>query len=176
MQYMMIKQDELTIRDATALDAPILGGWWRDGKVMAHAGFPNGLSISDQDIVALIDRPPDICARLIIEREGVPIGEMSYRDKGDRIAEIGIKICDATQQEKGYGTRLYKMLMNALFTDLNYTTIITDTNLKNVRAQHVYENKIGFRRVSVDVDAWRDQLGVLQSTANYEMKKSEYKP
>ena len=40
---MFIQHDNLVIRNATKEDAPNLGKWWRDGAVMAHAGFPNGL-------------------------------------------------------------------------------------------------------------------------------------
>lgn len=32
----------LTIRNATVEDAVLLSAWWNDGKIMAHAGFPNG--------------------------------------------------------------------------------------------------------------------------------------
>lgn len=91
---------------------------------------------------------------------------MSYWNKGNGVAEIGIKICDFEKHEKGYGTGLYKMLMKALFDDYNYSIIITSTNVNNLRAQLVYE-KIGFRKVGINVDAWKDQLGVLQSTIDY---------
>ena len=34
--------DNLTLRNATVKDADLLSAWWNDGKIMAHAGFPNG--------------------------------------------------------------------------------------------------------------------------------------
>jgi ribosomal protein S18 acetylase RimI-like enzyme len=46
--------------------------------------------------------------------------------------------------------------------------IVLDTNLKNTRAQHVYE-KLGFRKMRVNVDSWQDQLGQWQSTVDYEL-------
>lgn len=36
------KIENLAIRITTREDAALLCKWWSDGKVMAHAGFPNG--------------------------------------------------------------------------------------------------------------------------------------
>ena len=173
---MLIQQDNLTIRNATIDDASILGSWWRDGRIMAHAGMPNGLSIKDEEIADKLSKETDETSRrFIIELNNNPIGEMSYHNKGNGVAEIGIKICDFSKQENGYGTKLYKMLMNCLFNDLGYNTIITSTNTNNFRAQHVYENKIGFRKVGVAENSWKDQLGQWQSYINYEITKEEFK-
>lgn len=171
---MYIKQDELIIRNATINDAHILGKWWRDGKIMAHAGFPNGLTITDKEISVQISKDTDeTCRRLIIECDKMPIGEMNYRNKGNGVAAIGIKICDFEKQEKGYGTQLLKMLIGALFNELGYSKIILDTNLNNRRAQHVYE-KLHFRKVRVNIDSWKNQLGELQSSVDYEMNREEF--
>ena len=53
---------------------------------------------------------------------------MNYRNQGNSIAEIGIKLCDFSKQEKGHGKKLLSMLINALFSDLGYKKIILDTN------------------------------------------------
>jgi len=171
---MLITQGSLTIRNAAAADAALLGLWWRDGKVMAHAGFPNGLAISDADIAKDLETDTDdTCRRLIIQVDSLPVGEMNYRNKGHRTAEIGIKICDFSMQEKGYGKRFLCMLIDALFGCLGYDKIILDTNLSNTRAQHVYEN-IGFRKVGEQINAWKNQLGEPQSSVDYELLKSDY--
>ena len=39
---MLLKYNNLTIRNATVNDAEQIALWWNDGKIMAHAGFPNG--------------------------------------------------------------------------------------------------------------------------------------
>ena len=135
---MLITYGNLSIRNATAADAPQLGVWWRDGKVMAHAGFPNGLTITDEEIVKdLATDTDDTCRRLLIEVDSLPVGEMNYRNKSNHTAEIGIKICDFSMQEKGYGTIFICMLIDALFGGYGYEKIILDTNLNNKRAQHV---------------------------------------
>ncbi len=171
---MFIQHDNLVIRNATKEDASILGKWWRDGAVMAHAGFPNGLDTTDEQIAAALSASTDSTSRrLIIESNGHPIGEMSYGNKGNLTAEIGIKICESTEQEKGYGTRLLSMLISALLCDEGYEKIILDTNLKNTRAQHVYE-KLGFKKLRINIGSWRDQLGRLQSSIDYELTKKDW--
>ncbi|EQB87876.1 RimJ/RimL family protein N-acetyltransferase [Clostridium punense] len=171
---MLIKENDLIIRNATLKDAAILGKWWRDGKVMAHAGFPKGISISDEEIAKKLSKDTDEGSRtLICEYENVPIGGMNYRNKGNGIVEIGIKICDVNKQEKGLGTRLLKMLITSLFEDFGYSKVILDTNLNNKRAQHVYE-KLGFRKVRVNYNSWKNQLDELQSSVDYELTKNVF--
>ncbi|HPJ76959.1 MAG TPA: GNAT family protein, partial [Clostridia bacterium] len=92
---------------------------------------------------------------------------------GNETAEIGIKICDFSKQEKGYGTKLLSMLINSLFTDMGYKKIILDTNVKNTRAQHVYE-KLGFKKLRVNENAWKDQLGEYQTSIDYELNKVDF--
>lgn len=171
---MLIKENDLIIRNATLEDAAILGKWWRDGKVMAHAGFPKGISISDEEIAKKLSKDTDGHRRtLICEYENVPIGGMNYRNKGNGVIEIGIKICDANKQEKGLGTRLLKMLITSLFEDFSYSKVILDTNLNNKRAQHVYE-KLGFLKVRVNYNSWKNQLGELQSSVDYELARNDF--
>jgi len=47
---MNLTKGNLTIRNAMPSDAEQLCTWWNDGKIMAHAGFPNGLGITADDI------------------------------------------------------------------------------------------------------------------------------
>ena len=171
---MHIDCQNLTIRNATSADATLLCAWWNDGEVMAHAGFPNGLGTTVERIIQSLATNSDETKRvLIIEVEGVPVGEMSYTNYGDQIAAIGIKICVTHEQEKGNGTRFLCLLIGTLFADYGYEKIVLDTNSKNTRAQHVYE-KIGFRRIGERIDAWVDQLGVPQSVIDYEMCKEDW--
>ena len=133
---------------------------------MAHAGFPLGLHTTPDEIEAKISQDNDeVRRRLIIEYQGKRIGEMSYSIE-DQTAEIGIKICDSSYQEKGLGRVLLSMLIRELFSR-GYSTIKLDTNTKNVRAQHVYE-KLGFHQVQVHENSWKNQLGELQSSVDYE--------
>jgi len=168
-----LENGKLKIRNATLQDSPILASWWNDGTIMAHAGFPDGIGISQKSVAEMIMKDDDLNRRLILEFEDVPIGEMSYRTTQEKIAKIGIKICDANQQDKGFGTEYLKMLIYHIFIDMGYDKIILDTNLKNKRAQHVYE-KLGFKKTGTRINAWKNQPGEAQSSVDYELTKEDY--
>lgn len=168
---MILIQDNLVIRSATREDAPLLCAWWNDGEVMAHAGYPNGLGVTVQEVVRNLEAANNHV--LILEIDGEAVGEMNYRTAAEGTAEIGIKICKPDRQEKGFGTHFLEMLIGTLFNEHGYQKIILDTNLSNSRAQYVYE-KIGFRKTAVHIDSWKDQLGNWQSSVDYQLTKKEY--
>jgi RimJ/RimL family protein N-acetyltransferase len=169
---MYLRDDNLAIRNAADSDAQLLCDWWNDGKIMEHAGFPKGLGTTKDAVLYLLKRDSDSDRRLILEIDSRPAGEMNYRDVGNKTAELGIKICVLDKQGMGYGTRFLRMLINYLL-EQGYEKIILDTNAKNLRAQHVYE-KLGFRKMGVKVDSWRNQLGELQSSVDYELKGEDF--
>ena len=177
---MYLENGNLVIRSAELKDAVQLNAWWNDGAVMAHAGFPNGLGESLEDTIAEIKENEEYLEqRCVIEIAGVLVGEMNFNLPEENTAEIGIKICETAYQNQGYGSRLIWMLITYLFEDETFNSkfqvhrIILDTNLKNKRAQHVYE-KLGFTKVRVNYGAWEDQLGVLQDSVDYEMTKEQF--
>lgn len=92
---MLLKHNNLVIRNATTEDAAQLALWWNDGKIMAHAGFPHGTGETAEEIADSLKEDSDDAGRtLIIEIDSIAVGEMGYSNIGDRTAEIGIKICD----------------------------------------------------------------------------------
>ena len=170
---MDIIKGDIRIRNAGGADCEQLAAWWNDGAVMAHAGFPLGLGTTAEKVREDLAADSDAAGRrLIIECKGCPIGEMNYRNMGNDTAEIGIKICDASYQEKGLGRVILSLFIRELFAT-GYKKIILDTNLKNERAQHVYE-MLGFRRLRVNIDSWEDQLGVMQSSVDYELNPEDF--
>lgn len=182
---MRLEQGKLCIKNAEQEDFKQLVSWWNDGAVMAHAGFPNGLGTNEEKVQKQIAADSDDTRRhLVIWYDGNRIGEMSYANLGDsleetgedtienRTADIGIKICNSTFQEKGLGKIVLSMLIRELFSR-GYTKIVLDTNLKNKRAQHVYE-RLGFQKVNIRMDAWIDQVGEKQSVVDYELTKEHF--
>ena len=182
---MRLEQGKLCIKNAEQEDCKQLVSWWNDGAVMAHAGFPNGLGINEEKVQKQIAADSDDTRRhLVIWYDGNRIGEMSYANLVDsleetgedtienRTADIGIKICNPTFQEKGLGKIVLSMLIRELFSR-GYTKIVLDTNLKNKRAQHVYE-RLGFQKVNIRMDAWIDQVGEKQSVVDYELTKEHF--
>jgi len=164
---MNLTYKNLTIRSANAEDAPLLAHWWNDGSVMAHAGFPNGLGITAGEVAADLGS-----SSLILLWDKIPIGEMNYRNAGTNDAEIGIKICEAGYQNRGIGKIALSLLIQELFS-MGYTRIVLDTNLKNSRAQHVYES-LGFRKLRVNMNSWQNQLGQWESSVDYELTPDRF--
>lgn len=170
---MWLQQGDLLIRNASEGDSVQLARWWNDGQVMVHAGFPNGLGTTPEKVAEQLKGDTDeTYRRLMVERAGRPIGEMSCRNLGAGTAEIGIKTCDPFEQNKGSGRVLLSMLIRKLFA-CGYKKIVLDTNLSHTRAQHVYE-KLGFQKVRVNMDAWEDQLGRKQSPVDYVLLKNRF--
>ena len=165
---MRLQYHDLTIRDALPSDAPQLVLWWNDGRVMAHAGFPLGLGTTVEREAARLPSP----GRLMLEYRARPIGEMSWRDTGNA-AEIGIKICEASMQERGLGRIALSLLIRELFS-MGFPKIVLDTNLNNTRAQHVYE-KLGFQKVAIRENSWTDQLGNPQSAVDYALYPENFR-
>ena len=162
-----IQYENLTIRQAEVADAKQLDAWWNDGAVMAHAGFPNGLGTTEEEI---IERFGNGC--MVIEESDRLIGECNYRNIADGVAEIGIKICETDCQNRGVGRKVLSMLIGWLFRN-GYSKTVLDTNLTNTRAQQVYES-LGFRKVRTNIDSWKDQLGQLQSSVDYELVEKDF--
>lgn len=165
--FTLLKHENLIIRKARVSDAKQIVAWWNNGALMAHAGFPYGLGVTDKEVINTINQ-----GLLIIEIENKLIGECNYHNVADDIAEIGIKIFELDYQNHGIGKKALSMLIDWLFSN-GYSKIICDTNLLNKRAQHVYES-LGFHKVGININSWKDQLGSLQSSVDYELIKKDF--
>ena len=163
----------LLIRQVTVDDASLLLSWWNNGEIMAHAGFPLGLKTTLEkvkDSITRADKKGDI---FIIYCENIPIGEMSYKEDGAEF-DFGIKICNKTFQNGGYGTAILDRFFEFLFNTKNAEKITCNTNLNNIRAQFVYEEKLKMKRVKTLYNNWTNQIGELCSTTFFEITKDEY--
>ena len=175
---MHLKSGVVVVRDATEMDAHLLASWWSSGKVMEHAGFPDGIPTDPIKLGAELRAESELIQplrrRLIIEFGAAPIGEMSYRIEA-KVAEIGIKICDFSYHGMGIGPLALTLLIEYLFEQRNMEKIVLDTMIENVRAQHVYE-RLGFVRLGVNKDCWTDQKGRKRTSIDYELAKAGFRP
>lgn len=161
----MIQYENLTIREAELSDVKQLTAWWNDGKVMAHAGFPNGLGVTEEEVAKKLRKG----LMVIVENEQL-IGECNYKDVEESVATIGIKICETDRQNHGVGRKVLSMLISWLFQN-GYSKIVLGTNMKNTRAQHVYES-LGFQKTKTH--EWMDSTGAKQSAVDYEMTPKDF--
>lgn len=154
----MIFGEKICIRPLEPGDEEMLHRWWNDGDIMAHAGFPYGTLQGINAIREIVRResaqealfPSSKIFMLCRRHDMSPIGEISYGgyDRHNQRCEIGIKICDSTVRERGYGTEALALFMDYLFNYLNLNKIELTTMPDNKRAYHVYE-KMGFKRSGV---------------------------
>lgn len=169
---MILNYGKIGIRDVTLEDAKQLWKWWNDGKVMAHAGFPNGIGTTFAIVAKQIMKQNKEEFRHIILYDQRPIGEMVYRKLTAKTCQIGIKICDFSMQNKGIGKIVLSLFISALFEKYQYEKIILDTDLNNKRAQHVYE-QLGFKKISTN-NTWIDQVGNIRTIIDYELKRNDF--
>ena len=47
---MKLQYENIILRQAENKDAALLTSWWNDGAVMAHAGFPRGLELTEEEV------------------------------------------------------------------------------------------------------------------------------
>ncbi len=175
---MLLKNVMCQIRLAMPTDVSLLTKWWSDGRVMAHAGYPEGLTIDQKALGERLENQWIAGHKghklFIIETsDRIPIGETGYRMVDELTAEIGIKICESSYQELGLGTESLKILIRHLFDEQNVQRIILDTTVENKRAQHVYE-KIGFKCLGINKKRWKDQLGNDRQSIDYELDIEQY--
>ena len=88
---MKIQYENLTIRQAEAADAKQLTAWWNDGALMAHVGFPNGLGTTEEEVIKGLSS-----GHMVVEESTRLIVECNYHNVSDDVAEIHIKICEAS--------------------------------------------------------------------------------
>ena len=162
----------IQIRDATIDDARILCLWWNNGQVMEHAGFPYGLETTEEKIKIQLNKNDKNYRHIIVYNKEL-IGEMNYIELSEEVCEIGIKICEFSAQNKGLGRIILSLFISTLFDEYNFKKIILSTDLKNKRAQHVYE-LLGFKQVAIFYDSWIDQLGKARSAVSYELIKDDF--
>ncbi|MDR2531657.1 MAG: GNAT family N-acetyltransferase [Oscillospiraceae bacterium] len=135
---MLIKKDELVIRHAEAADV--------------------------QNKSQVLFCSDDTFQLLITEVDGKPAGEMNFSNMGNKTAQLGIIINDASMRNKGYGTRFLSMLIEHLLMVLGYEKIILDVAFDNRRARHVYE-KLGFREKRIKHES---------NVVDYELTREEF--
>lgn len=169
----MIFERNRCIRRATVADAPLLAAWWNDGRLMAHAGFPNGTGQTAEQIAQdLRTDPHRKRQRFILEQNHKPVGEMVCMYRDGQTAEIGIKIC-VEAQNQGLGPCYLTMLCGWLFSHGTEKIIVT-TDRENHRAQHVYE-RLGFRRTAALPDAFKDPQGILHTSLCYNLTPTDFR-
>lgn len=172
MNKIWIKDEDILIRSAEIGDAKILNAWWTDPEVMAHAGLPKGTGESLEETRNKIENFKGYLC--MIEIGGKRVGELSFHPERQGF-DPGWKICDKSYQNKGYGPRIIKLVLDYIFKSYPEEDKITwDTLEDNTRAQYVYEKKIGAKRRALLKDHYIDQEGRPRAVVEYEITREDF--
>lgn len=166
------RSDRLALRPASEQDAALLCRWWNDGAVMAHAGFPQGLGTTAEEVAAQLKADAS-SHRLLLLEDGCPVGEAVWRPAEEKgAAEIGIKLCVPSARGRGLGTQYLHRLLRYLFGPEGFALITLTTAEENRRARHVYE-KLGFVQTAV-FSFQTSQMPQACKALEYRLKKETY--
>jgi len=139
----------LVVRLARQADAELFLSLWTSPQVMSNVGFPNGLPITREEIVAQLRArgPSEFEHRLVIDLQdsGEAIGECFMRRPNEQgMAETDIKLLPAFWGKK-YGVEVKRALVDHLFTHTDCTAVEASPNVDNVASIKMQEAVGGVR-------------------------------
>lgn len=146
----------VTLRPATVADAPMLAGWDRQPHVIACSSDRPDLEVAfdDRDWIEEITDSSTASFYWIAEVDGRPIGVMQVCDPhlepthywGEiepGLVAIDIWIGPAEALNRGYGTEMMSLALDAAFADPAVTACVIDPLNSNTDAHRFYQ-RLGF--------------------------------
>ena len=147
---------------ADASDAGLYLELWNDPAVMADVGFPEGLGITEGEVLEKIGAGTDWFDSLLVAvraSDGIRVGECRmHRPDEDGVASTDVKLLPRFQG-LGYGTELKLALLDRLFGTTGCRAVRATPNVGNVASIRMQE-KVGGVRVAEDVFRFRRDMGV----------------
>ncbi|MFD1440492.1 GNAT family N-acetyltransferase [Lacticaseibacillus hegangensis] len=152
--------EKLSYRPVNANDYPVMASWYRDPRVMAPVGFPNGIIKTTDRIAATVARDmlrPGAGWDIIL-LDDQPIGEFIYSLKTPDTLTFDITIGDFDCQRKGFGTQVLREHLPAVARARGAKHVVIEVDAANEVALHVYA-KVGFKESAEQATTWRDDNG-----------------
>jgi RimJ/RimL family protein N-acetyltransferase len=145
----VLETPRLVVRLATEADAEFYLNLWTNPQVMSNVGFPNGLPISHEEVMARLraQGSSEFEHMLVVELQssGEGIGECFMRQPNEHgIAETDIKLLPAFWGNK-YGVEVKRGLVNHLFAHTDCTAIEASPNVDNAASIKMQEAVGGIR-------------------------------
>lgn len=145
---------EVTLRKATAGDAPTLRIWDTAQHVIDATGADGGTDWNWE-----VELPREVAWRefLVGEVAGRPVGFVQIIDARDEethywgdvatgLRAIDIWLGDAADFGKGFGTAMMQLVLLRCFAETGVTAVLIDPLVSNTKSHRFYE-RLGFRRV-----------------------------
>jgi len=140
----------LVIRTAAEKDAQFLYALWTNPRVMKNVGYPQGLRISQEEILQSIqqqDPASEYDKYLLVNRrsDGEKIGECKLGSPdGKGVAHTDVKLWPAFWGHK-YGLELKQGLVDYLFEHTDCTAVEATPNVDNIASIKMQEAVGGVR-------------------------------
>lgn len=162
---MILQTRRLTVRRALPQksDIELYYNLWTDPQVMHNVGFPDGLSISREDIDKQLQSQSEseFDRLLVVEltESAIPIGECKLgAPDSTGIAHTDIKLLPHYWGQ-GLGSELKPALLEYLFKNTDCKIVQATPNLENTASQKMQE-AAGLRRVGQDVYRFPENMRV----------------
>ncbi|MCP4424133.1 MAG: GNAT family N-acetyltransferase [Chloroflexi bacterium] len=151
----------LIIRAAREADAAMYYALWMNPQVMTNVGFPQGLRITQEEIVAKIreQRMSEFERRLVVELKatGQEMGECTlHLPDEEGIAGTDVKLLPEFWGNK-YGVEVKQGLVDYLFTHTNCTAVQATPNVNNIASIKMQE-AVGGVRVDESVYEFPEEM------------------
>ena len=138
---------------------------------MGPVGFPNGLKIEKEEILATLNRyalNKNSEFLIILDDEKKEIGEFSYSVNKRNVGTFNIKIGELSSQGLGYGKSAVMMGIERIRKQTKAFKIEIRVAPENVKALNLYLD-LGFKKNILIEDDWVDQLGNSRTTMVLEL-------
>lgn len=139
----------LIVRRAEVEDADLFLQLWTDPRVMSNVGFPNGLTVTREELQQRIavGGTSEFEALLVVELKstGQAIGECKMsRPNPDGVATTDVKLLPAFWGQR-YGVEVKRGLLDYLFTHTESTAVEATPNVGNEASIKMQEAVGGVR-------------------------------
>jgi RimJ/RimL family protein N-acetyltransferase len=135
--------ERLTVQLAGVDDVALFYALWTNPAVMSHVGFPQGLPITQAEIVAKLEKQPGtVFGRLllvVLQATGERMGEcfMTWPDAAG-IAETDVKLLPAFWGHQ-YGVEIKRGLLDYLFSQTDCQLVQATPNIHNIASIKMQE-------------------------------------
>jgi len=145
----MLKSAHIALKALRATDSPLLWQWINDRELVSFNSSYKPVSEEQHQawFEAIQQRADTFIFAIRLWETDQLIGSCQLHSINcvSRSAELQIRLGDAAEHGKGYGTEAVQLLLQFAFADLNLNRIYLHVFASNTRAIKVYE-KSGFLR------------------------------
>lgn len=148
----MLKSTQITLTPLRPGDLPAMYEWINNRELVILNGPFRPVGVAEHEAwFNSVQQRPDVvifAIRLLEDDKLIGSCQLHSINRTHRSAELQIRLGDASQHGKGYGTEAVRLLLEFAFKDLNLRRVYLHVFSTNLAAIRVYE-KAGFVKEGV---------------------------